>query len=52
MADAEILESAREAAIEFLDNYDIQDFKGLALEMNKKDILIVNSYDIIYLMKG
>ncbi|MBQ3101462.1 ATP-dependent DNA helicase RecG [bacterium] len=39
VADAEILESAREAAIEFLDNYDIQDFEGLALEMNKKDIL-------------
>lgn len=39
VADAEILETAREAAIEFLDNYNIEDFEGLALEMNKKDIL-------------
>ena len=39
VADAEILETAREAAIEFLDNYNIEDFEGLSLEMNKKDIL-------------
>ena len=39
VTDAEILETAREAAIEFLDNYNIEDFEGLALEMNKKDIL-------------
>ncbi len=39
VADAEILETAREAAIEFLDNYNIEDFEALALEMNKKDIL-------------
>ncbi len=39
VADAEILETAREAAIEFLDNYNIEDFEGLACEMAKKDIL-------------